>query len=644
MADLPSNPPPPRRLLPRNWPNLLAITGLVWAVGMTTLSLIRASDAANGPANRPVKAQVAPDMVTSDSCRACHPGNYASWHASYHRTMTQVAKPANFATEMDGLEFTHNNRDYRVDREDQKYVVRWKPAGAAKSAYADPRQIVLLTGSHIMQVFWLETGDRRTLGQFPFAYLIGEAKWAPVKDTFLTPPGMDDVYSKGDWNSACINCHVTQPRPRPIAGTEGFDSHVGEFGISCEACHSGGREHIEINRNPLRRFMKHFAGQGDPTIVNPAHLSGPASSLVCAQCHSVWAFTNNSAYATYERDGADFRPGQTKIDDLRWIAQPNATDHAAEREYLVKGDPHFFEDRFWSDGQLRVIGREYNSVAASPCFKGGKFGCVSCHELHPTTPDAVTLQNWRGSGQLKPGMETSQACLQCHPGFKPATALVAHTHHAADSPGSDCYNCHMPRTIYGLLKATRSHEVALPNAKETAELGRMNACNLCHLDQPLAWTAAKLAEWYGQPQPKLAPDDHELATGAKWILQGDARQRAVVAYNMGWGPAQRAAKLDWFYPYLIFELNDPYSAVRFGAWKSLQTLPGFSGYKYDYIVDDAAQKEALALAYRKWWFEVRQPTTEFRAQTILEPNGSFRQEVFDNLLDHRDKKKVTVVE
>ena len=31
--------------------------------------------------------------VSSDTCRACHPSQYASWHRSYHRTMTQVANP-----------------------------------------------------------------------------------------------------------------------------------------------------------------------------------------------------------------------------------------------------------------------------------------------------------------------------------------------------------------------------------------------------------------------------------------------------------------------------------------------------------------------------------------------------------------------
>ena len=41
------------------------------------------------PPDRPI--EVASDRyVSSRTCRACHPSQYASWHASYHRTMTQV--------------------------------------------------------------------------------------------------------------------------------------------------------------------------------------------------------------------------------------------------------------------------------------------------------------------------------------------------------------------------------------------------------------------------------------------------------------------------------------------------------------------------------------------------------------------------
>ena len=40
--------------------------------------------------NRPI--QVTGDgYVSSETCQACHPTEYASWHGSFHRTMTQVA-------------------------------------------------------------------------------------------------------------------------------------------------------------------------------------------------------------------------------------------------------------------------------------------------------------------------------------------------------------------------------------------------------------------------------------------------------------------------------------------------------------------------------------------------------------------------
>ena len=140
---------------------------------MTGISILSASWQSEPPKNRPIKLP-ADDYVSSDSCRSCHPGNYASWHASYHRTMTQVATPENCAANMDGLELNYAKVDYRVERTGKAYYVRSKPQGAAATAWGKPEEIVLLTGSHTLQVFWLETGEQRTLGQFPFAYIVAE--------------------------------------------------------------------------------------------------------------------------------------------------------------------------------------------------------------------------------------------------------------------------------------------------------------------------------------------------------------------------------------------------------------------------------------------------------------------------------------
>lgn len=630
-------PKSPRRFWPASFIGRVGVIAAAWGLVMTALTLA-AHWQSTPPENRPIQ-QLDADYVSSDTCLACHPGNHASWYASYHRTMTQVAKRDNLAAEMDGLAVSYADMDYLAERRGEDYFVRSKPTGAPAANYDNGRQIVLLTGSHNLQIFWLETGERRTLEQFPYAYIIAEKKWALVQDTFLLPPDLGNIYTKGDWNDGCINCHTTQGRARP-AGDGRFDSQVTEFGIACEACHGEGRTHIDANRNPIRRFFYHLSGLSDPTIANPGRMDGPTAALACGQCHSIWAYDKAENIPRWDREGPKFRPGMDRLDS-RWVVQPAVQDHAAEKAELLRDNPEFYERSFWSDGMVRVIGREYNGTVTSPCFKGGDFSCMTCHELHPDRMDATTLQQWK-KGQLAPAMDGDQACLQCHTDLK--NRIAEHTHHPVGSSGSSCYNCHMPRTTYGLLRASRAHQITSPTVVESVSHGRPNACNLCHLDQTLEWTAGKLHEWYDELPPALSQDERQLSAGVLWLLKGDAALRAIVGWHMGWAPAQQASGRDWLYPYLIFELNDPYSAVRFISWKSLQTLPGFEHFPYDHGMSDAQQKAALTQAYQQWWHERRNPGVAYPWRTALDADGLFRQETFERLLNQRDNRRIYLAE
>src|SRR5690606_33699925 len=104
---------------------------------------------------------------------------------------------------------------------------------------------------------------------------------------------------------------------------------------------------------------------------------------------------------------------------------------------------------------------------------------------------------------------------------------------------------------------------------------RPNACNLCHLDQTLAWTADYLAEWHGQERVELDDDQQELSAALLLGLRGDAGQRALIAWHLGWEPAQEVSGTDWMPPMLGQLLEDPYAAVRFIGRRSLRTLPTF---------------------------------------------------------------------
>ena len=625
------------RKLSRSWWQGLFIVAAVTAASVLTLVSLRGFQREAGPTeNRPIQSHV-PGYVSSNACRACHPGNYASWHASFHRTMTQVATPQSLPPDMDGLELVHNGHEYKAERSGDKVFVRVRPEGGS---YGEPQQVVLVTGSHNLQILWLETGEGRTLQQFPFGYIVAEKMWAPVNATFLLPPDMKEYYSTGAWNGACMDCHVTQGQSLFVSGFK-WDSHVAEFGIACEACHSEGREHIERNRNPLRRFKIHLTTRSDATVTNPANLKGPESGLACGQCHSVWAFNGMEDKIDFNRHGAAFRPSDRDLSQ-RFVVQPNAPDHSEQKDFIRRTEPDFFHNRFWADGMIRVTGREFNGVQASPCFRGGEFSCISCHEMHLDSPGQTDAKTWARTDQLRPRMDSDFACLQCH---KDMTAkLVAHTHHSAESSGSRCYNCHMPRTTFGLLHAMRSHQVSSPTVQETIAYGRPNACNLCHLDRTLGWAAQHLHAWYNQPVPELFEDDRTIAAAVQWVLKGDAGQRALVAWGMGWESAQKVSGRDWMYPYLIYMLTDPYAAVRFDAWKSLRTLPRFSEFPFVYTAPDQTLREAATRAYEKWLHEVSNPNAVYRTETAIDWDGRFRQDVFQRLRSERDEKPIFLAE
>jgi len=624
------------RLSRSTWHGLFIVAAITSASILTLISLRKSSKEIQSPDNRPIQSRT-DDYVTSNACRACHPGNYASWHTSYHRTMTQVATVDNFLGVNEQQEFLLDNKEYKMERRADKFFVRTRPVGGD---YSPAKQVVLLTGSHTLQVPWLETGEGRTLEQFPFAYIIAEKMWAPVSETFLLPPDLKEYYSIGAWNGACMDCHVTQGQSNFVSGNK-WDSRVAEFGIACEACHSEGHEHVALNRNPIRRFKIHLTTRSDASITNPARLSGPVSGLDCGQCHSVWAFNNMTDKIDFNQHGANFRPGH---DDLgqRFMVQPNAPDHREQKDFIREKQPDFFDNRFWGDGMIRVTGREFNGLQASPCFRGGNFSCITCHEMHPSETTQVNLTKWAHTAQLRPKMDSDEACLQCHRTI--GLNISGHTHHDAASAGSRCYNCHMPNTTFGLLHAMRSHQVSSPTVQESVDYGRPNACNLCHLNQTLAWTGEKLHAWYSQPTPQLSHDDETIAAAVQWIVKGDAGQRALIAWGMGWKPAQEISGREWLYPYLIYAMTDPYAAVRFDAWKSLQSLPGFSGFSFTYTLEDRSLREAAAGALEKWLHDVRPPNAAFPPETALDSNGRLQEDVFRRLRSERDDKRILLAE
>jgi hypothetical protein len=505
-------------------------------------------------------------FVSSRACLECHPNEYRSWHASYHRTMTQVVDAETAPEAIRDTSATVDGVVYDFDQDGDQFFVSFQDSNSGEEI--ERRQIVMMTGSHHMHVFWYATANKRTPGQLPIVYLKDERRWIPRRSAFLRPPEFPKGSEFGRWNQTCCKCHSTHPRQRFEPDTETWDTHVAEFGIACEACHGPGEEHV---RRHARTSEPSIAVTSEDPIVNPQTLSQQASADVCGRCHSIYmgSFAALSR-EEYYRSGNPHRPGKllAQCDFMHIVqASPPRRDSEAFRAWSQE---NVVTESFWSDGMPRISGREYNGLIESPCFVHGQMTCLSCHTMHASGDQP--LEDWRDD-QLKPAMRGDQACLQCHTEY--AHNVAEHTHHAPGSSGSRCLNCHMPMTTYGLLKTIRSHQISSPNVTTILDTLRPDACTLCHLDRTITWTTGHLHDWFGQPDATF-PEDHEAAKTSAAImhyLRGDAGQRAVLAAAFNWDAAREASGTDWMEPLLLIGCNDPYDAVRIISARAMRSLP-----------------------------------------------------------------------
>jgi len=563
------------------------------------------------------------------SCAACHADQHESWRASYHSSMTRPADAESIEADFENVTLRGFGQVFALRRRGARYFVELDDPYAVAGGSRVEREIVLVTGSHHEQVYWFAAERGRSLGMLPFVYIREERMWVPYPLNMICPPTDVDAYQAtptGMWNSACIACHTTYGRPRPI-DDQAADSDAVALGVSCQACHGPAGAHVDF----------HLAAKvADPMskqdVVVPVKLPHDRSSQVCGRCHSEFEFHNGNQFKQYLREGIDYRPGDD-LDDFIAVARPELKDQPPFTE-VVREQPQYFESKFWPDGQTRISGREYNGMTLSPCFTRGEMSCMSCHQMHQENADPRDRKQW-ADDQLAFDFDGDRACLQCHGDY--ADRVVEHSHHVAASPGARCMNCHMPHTSYGLLKASRSHTVDSPSVRTTLRVGRLNACNLCHLDRTLAWTAEHLHEWYETPVPELTDEQKVVPAVLIQLLAGDAAQRALATWHLGWPAAVAASDADWAPLFLAQALNDPVPAVRIVAWRAIRKHELFADFPFAPF-GPARQRFEAGQALRRQWYADGNP---FRLTDLLDGAGDgLSVDIFRELHSRRDDRPI----
>jgi predicted CXXCH cytochrome family protein len=579
----------------------------------------------------PIHVVAARGFASSDACRSCHPAQYQSWHGSFHRSMTEVATAQTVRAPWGGV-LSWRGRDYTLFRRGDQFWVKppvaadpaQKGGPPAAPASHSERRILMTTGSHHYQAYWFRGERGNELLQLPFVYHFESARFIPRHEAFLQPE--EDPEYEGRWNANCIQCHSVQGQPRHDLSSDRFESQAVELGVACEACHGPGARHVERMRQPWVRQHQHDSHDPDPTILNPARLDAARASEVCGQCHAYFMPRHPDRW--WESGFTeDYRPGDA-------LEQSRRVMHYEPGSAL--NDPELsasLESLFYSDGTVRVGGREYNGLSRSACFTQGhgarQLACTSCHQMHGGTRDDQLDADAGGDG----------ACTSCHGGY-----AAEHTHHAAASSGSRCANCHMPRTTYALFKSIRSHRITRPLVDRDSS-APLNACNACHQDRSLSWTSAQLELWNDKASaPPSEIDDDDGSAIAIASLSGDAAARVIAAAELGSREAREVSGTGWQAQVLVEALDDPYAAVRFVAQRSLRSWPGFDDFEFDFIaprperlaLQATARQRAIAAA--RAWPSTRPPPLP------LDEHGVIPVRVIAELERARDDRPIRIAE
>jgi predicted CXXCH cytochrome family protein len=591
--------------------------------------------------------------VPSEACAKCHQSHYDSWHRTYHRSMTREATPETVKGDFNdalhlyqGLEtrFTRDGNGFFVDTIEPGWAAQLARAGGKAEGLPPPAYVRLkvhrLVGSHWIQECLHQEPSGRYF-RLPVLYHIVEKRWVHTNGAFLAPDTHDfwHMCRGATWNETCLYCHNTGPIKNPVRGgggrVSGYRTEVAELGISCEACHGPGSDHIRLNHNPARRFAVRGAGEGDPSIVHPLRLPVPRRDEICARCHGGLVPKPEAWDSRTHRD--PFIAGQD-LGRFNWFFKSEAEQAArvgARPLATVPGHPEATDGRFWGDGTPLTTALEYNGMALSACYQNGhgNLSCLSCHTMHGDDPNFL----------LKPGMQTNEACYQCHSGYR--ERLAEHTRHPADSPGSLCYNCHMPHQVYSLLTTHRSHRIQNPDVKDSLGTGKPNACTLCHLDKSLGWVQDQLERWPDRrpkPRPELSEDERNVSAALLLLAKGDARSRVVVAGAFSNPAAHKTAGTDWYGPFLTrLMAEDRYPAVRYLAHRGLVSVHGDAGAgPFDYLGTAAARAGQLAAMRAR--FDSASVTP--RPYLPVTPSGKVDDAVLRRLLSARTDPDLAINE
>jgi predicted CXXCH cytochrome family protein len=257
---------------------------------------------------------------------------------------------------------------------------------------------------------------------------------------------------------ACDGCHFT--------GFMSTEKRV-DIGVSCESCHGPGSKHVEDPESNV-----YLASLSDPVRQNE----------VCLQCHM-----RNRDMRLNDHNMSELL-GQTRD----YPAGYEAGKPLSEYKFVAPFTLGHETKEFYANGAAKKNRTQGNEFVHSMKGRHG-VTCINCHDPHTLEPTAE-----KNTG--------NELCMKCH-SFGSVIGphqedLKSHTRHKADSKGSLCVECHMPKVGRHTSKSpitVRSHLFGFTTPDETVKYNmphESNACFACHKDdRDMKTLQADMEKW-----------------------------------------------------------------------------------------------------------------------------------------------------
>lgn len=529
------------------------------------------------------------DYAGAESCRVCHKKNYDSWAKHPHRWMNAMADDSTVKGDFDNATMSYMGGEISFRKVGDRFQMLLERDDISRQY--DVTQTI---GSRFYQYYVgkLVTGPEPKSHEaysrdhvLPVGYWLSEKQWVPIvhvssvrrsesPDTLRDDPFLAKSFSP---YSDCNSCHTTFA----LGDVFGRDANL-------LSRHSSRELHWDLS-GFVAEFHPDLLEEKAPVDLSNFRLDELSKSLVkmeapdhamslgvsCEACH-----LGAKEHAERKLTRPDFYPRSPHL----WVNdndKPIETGRTHDNLNWACGRCHTGQRPQLAAGMATWNSTEFSDAMRGSCYS--KLRCVDCHNPHEAT----------GPKWTRPPAKDDASCIRCHEQFTSAEQIESHTHHPANTAGSRCMNCHMPKLNEGMQDVVRTHMIFSPTNKAMIESNQPNACNLCHVDKPIDWTTKHLAEWYkadfSTDAIAAATPDREQPTALNWLKSDNEAVRLISVDAM-----VRAGYKDAV-PQMLEALDDPYLLNRQFATTGLESLLGvrLSDYGYRFYMMGSERAEPL---------------------------------------------------